>query len=243
MKKDINKIALHSKLFKGQGDWYFCFLKSEKLAHVLALLADRTVAPMADLEELAQMARAIPRAVAYVVSGEIREEVLLADLFSILSAIRVCGTRGVIGKENTLILIQEYEHIVEKVAESKHYPGLLVSSDHLSVPALSEGQPPSLLPQLLEFSEPLGIKDIYKGHNKGKVQGLPGQSKGQESRSAAILDIVRKNNGVSIKYIASLVRDCSEKTIQRELTLLIERGLAVREGERRWSIYKATPTP
>jgi DeoR/GlpR family transcriptional regulator of sugar metabolism len=44
-----------------------------------------------------------------------------------------------------------------------------------------------------------------------------------------ILDFVKKNNGVSIKEIAAVVRGCSEKTIQRELGNLIEQGL-IEEG-------------
>ena len=40
-KRDFHDIALNSSLFKGRNDWYFCFLKSERLAHVLAVLADK----------------------------------------------------------------------------------------------------------------------------------------------------------------------------------------------------------
>lgn len=48
------------------------------------------------------------------------------------------------------------------------------------------------------------------------------------------------NQGSSIKDIAQAVRGCSEKTIQRELNAMIEQGQIVREGEKRWSIYKKT---
>ena len=42
--------------------------------------------------------------------------------------------------------------------------------------------------------------------------------------------------GSTHSQIAQLLA-CSEKTIQRELNILIERGLIRREGERRWSVY------
>lgn len=48
------------------------------------------------------------------------------------------------------------------------------------------------------------------------------------------------NQGSSIKDIAHAVKGCSEKTIQRELNAMIEQGMVVREGEKRWSIYKRT---
>jgi hypothetical protein len=41
IKKTFHEIAVESILFKGQYDWYFCFLKSEKIAHVLALLSEK----------------------------------------------------------------------------------------------------------------------------------------------------------------------------------------------------------
>jgi hypothetical protein len=37
MDNEFHEIALKSILFKGRTDIYFCYLKSEKIAHVLAL--------------------------------------------------------------------------------------------------------------------------------------------------------------------------------------------------------------
>jgi len=52
-----------------------------------------------------------------------------------------------------------------------------------------------------------------------------------------ILDLVRKRKSLSIKEIAAVIKDCSEKTIQRELAALISQGLVRKVGERRWSLY------
>ena len=57
------------------------------------------------------------------------------------------------------------------------------------------------------------------------------------SRRDAVLDLVRKREQASIKDISSVIRDVSEKTIQRELQALMDEGLIVRRGERRWSMY------
>lgn len=59
----------------------------------------------------------------------------------------------------------------------------------------------------------------------------------QSGRRDAILSILRARGTVSIKDISDSITDVSEKTIQRELMSLIEEGLIVREGERRWSKY------
>ncbi len=57
------------------------------------------------------------------------------------------------------------------------------------------------------------------------------------SRKEAILSIIKLKGSVNIKDVSSVVINCSEKTIQRELTSLVETGVLKRTGERRWSVY------
>lgn len=58
-----------------------------------------------------------------------------------------------------------------------------------------------------------------------------------QSRTDRILAVVKDKGSATIKDIADVVTDCSEKTIQRELIGLIKDGKVHREGERRWSKY------
>ncbi len=58
-------------------------------------------------------------------------------------------------------------------------------------------------------------------------------------RRARILTVIKDKGEVTIKDIADIVTDVSEKTIQRELIDLIKDGVIVRKGERRWSRYSA----
>ena len=59
----------------------------------------------------------------------------------------------------------------------------------------------------------------------------------KDKRLVAIVDFIRKNGGANVRDLMAVVRGCSEKTIQRELALLIAHGELKREGERRWSKY------
>lgn len=62
--------------------------------------------------------------------------------------------------------------------------------------------------------------------------------KGQiSSRKEAIKDILRVVKNATIKDISNKIKDCSEKTLQRELISMIKDGLVIKEGERRWSTY------
>jgi hypothetical protein len=56
-------------------------------------------------------------------------------------------------------------------------------------------------------------------------------------RATQVLNVLKDKEGIGIKDIHEVISDCSEKTIQRELMTLIEKGLVRREGDRRWSRY------
>lgn len=59
----------------------------------------------------------------------------------------------------------------------------------------------------------------------------------KNDRQHLILDIIKEIGESSIKDISDNIKDCSEKTIQRELNTLIYDGVLKKIGERRWSKY------
>ena len=62
----------------------------------------------------------------------------------------------------------------------------------------------------------------------------------KKSRKETILLIIKdkgEHAEVSIKDVVGHFSDCGEKTIQRELTALVEEGVLKKTGERRWSRY------
>jgi len=240
--KNFHELSLKSILFKGRADWYFCYLKSEKIAHVLNLLAQESSFKDAeDFAELLSAAGRLPHTVVHFIAGEVEAAVVLADIFSLLSLVRLSATKGYILQENTAVLAGEYESIAKKVM-AQNRPSPFISSRDFAVEMLEEPQREgSLLPQssLLERTSPgASLKD----KSKGQIKDTRSRPKGQEERMSLILEFVKKNKGVSIKEIAGVVRGCSEKTIQRELATLVRQGLIERRGERRWSLYLPAPT-
>lgn len=240
--KDFHDIALKSILFKGRSDWYFCYLKSEKIAHVLGLLSQSS--PFKDIErfqELVSTAGRLPHTIVHFAAGEIDASVVLADVFSLLSVVRLSATQGLIRVENTAILAHEYEYIARKIAAQNH-PSPFVSNQDFTVEVVDERSGQHTLSSTgftrlgTASAGSSGVKDNHKGHNKESDI----RSKGQQERLSLILDFVKKNKGVSIKDIAEVVQGCSEKTIQRELASLVQKGLIERKGERRWSMYFPT---
>lgn len=61
----------------------------------------------------------------------------------------------------------------------------------------------------------------------------------KNDRQNLIISVFNKHKGqeLSIKDITSFVKDCSEKTIQRVLSILVEKNILQKVGDRRWSKY------
>ncbi|MFA7193557.1 MAG: hypothetical protein WC087_01425 [Candidatus Paceibacterota bacterium] len=82
-----------------------------------------------------------------------------------------------------------------------------------------------------DTDKPKDIKhteDVYKGQ-KENVE--------LNNRNEEIMKIIKDNEKVTIKDISSKIKNCSEKTIQRELIKMVSLNLIKKEGERRWSTY------
>ncbi len=94
-----------------------------------------------------------------------------------------------------------------------------------------------------DFSSVLkGQKDM-KGNTDSNVLNrmsegkLDKKIKDKDNRQAIILEMLKSGVKLSIKDFAQNIKDVSEKTIQRELIIMLEKGLLKKEGERRWSKY------
>ena len=72
--------------------------------------------------------------------------------------------------------------------------------------------------------------------SKGHVKDIK-DTKSIKDRSNAVLSVIKNKGKASIKDISTLIRGVSEKTIQRELMTLINAGIVLKHGERRWSTY------
>ncbi|MDO8728763.1 MAG: hypothetical protein Q7K26_02605 [bacterium] len=59
----------------------------------------------------------------------------------------------------------------------------------------------------------------------------------KNSRQNIIIAILKRKKEVMIKDVSPLINGCSEKTIQRELSAMVQAGILKRVGEKRWSRY------
>jgi hypothetical protein len=80
-------------------------------------------------------------------------------------------------------------------------------------------------------------KDIKTEKEEKRTSPQKSKKSEQKNRRAQILSILQHKDSVNVKDISALITECSEKTLQRELSVLHKQNVLKKEGERRWSRY------
>lgn len=251
-------------IFKGQTDRAYLFGKLEKLAHAVMLLtsrSDRDAFALIERLELSVL-DSVREAAALAVHAD--HSPLSSILLELVSLLRLGATAGLISEANASVLVDEYLKILTRLA-APSVQGIVLSQDELLAEPMAGGpdalQPerpilPSSIDDLFSFSaEELHVPKGHLGQSSRKrlaarTGSLGGSSRTSPAgmhrpkqasvsdRSQRILGIVKAKGVVSIGDVSALITDCSEKTIQRELLSLVEKGVLKKEGERRWSTYR-----
>lgn len=93
------------------------------------------------------------------------------------------------------------------------------------------------------------VQNIYKGQTDMSFKNINNEMsviknivstkkiKDKNNRQDTILKMLKTGTKLTIKDFSKNIKGCSEKTIQRELITMLEKGILKKEGERRWSKY------
>lgn len=156
----------------------------------------------------------------------------IAHLSSLRSLLHVLATVRIIRSDFLPILVHEIDTVLAHL--STRY------DEGAAEAVLSEDSQPS-------YVAAVGRDRVRRVPREGAYRERPrslGMSTSARSetrgRRESIQAIIKEKGAVSIKDISDIIKDVSEKTIQRELIEMIKDGLVLKEGERRWSRYKLT---
>lgn len=180
------------------------------------------------------------------------------ESFEIISFLEICNFSGILSPMNCNIIRFEIEKIIELVElrerglrakfllsksffeTEESYPSNNTKLDH-TIESLNEKDNTKTKDQI--FNENL-VSEInsHKGHILTKDINKTPISKGhivkdKNQRYEVIINLLKKTKEINVKDVSGIISDCSEKTIQRELLSLVEKGVLKKEGERRWSKY------
>lgn len=169
------------------------------------------------------------------------------------SFLNIAITIGLISDMNGRILINELEKVYKEllgiytdrrvsVATHPGYANIILKQDMFEIPVIevpkiqvfdkgqnNKGQEK---PENVFYKKPESIELKKENASKTGNLGL------KIARRNDVLNIVKAKGQVSIKDIILMLKDVSEKTIQRELFSLVKEGVLKKEGEKRWSVYK-----
>lgn len=167
---------------------------------------------------------------------------LFSAAFETISLLNVAKVSNLISEMNHRILVREIDQIVsllrDKLVASAENAGYILSDSFFKTPDMSTSGFKDANNSPL--SNDGKSKNISSARTRVSSQDLKGHSDVQEKktqRQEAILSTLKDHPNLSIKDFVKVIKDVSEKTIQRELLDLVDRGLVKKEGERRWSRY------
>lgn len=169
-------------------------------------------------------------------------------IYEILSFVEIANTIGYISDMNTSILKKEFHILIEELnnqlPKEKHFPFTLDENMFELSPSVLKTESLSLKPETIKRTNYMSFTNINKTNKDVLYKTLPSidYKKVKSDRVEKILSVIKDksnlvNGGASIKDISIQFTDCSEKTIQRELNDLIEKGDIKKTGDKRWSRY------
>jgi hypothetical protein len=143
---------------------------------------------------------------------------------------------GLISEKNSSVIVYEVDRFVESYDNTRTGEVLEVLFAHRESGSVSSL---GTIKDIKKTSISTLVHSPHKGHigvqyTKNTIQ--------KNSRQDTILSFINDRKSAVIKDIVSLFPDVSEKTIQRELTAMIDSGKITKRGSKRWSIYMAVNT-
>ncbi len=184
------------------------------------------------------------------------------SLYEMISYIDVAYRTNLISDMNYSILIKEANNLQNEVINELNYntSGLGVSEEKvIKLSDLFSNNQPSVENKnkeiLKDIPEKKKLEEIFvaemqiqnKEQIKSKIEtksNVPYIKEQKATRKLAsykrhedIIKIMEQKKNASINDICALIKNCSSKTIQRDLNGLIKKGLVMKRGDRRWSVY------
>lgn len=222
--------GIFSNIFEKDIRRVYIYKKAERLAKAIHLVApafhnspalrNRVDAIAVDLVDAATLAPIAAR------------EAMSRELLALSSVLAIARAGGLLSAMNADLIAREAHQLLEEIATYEEPRLFLEDAPTLAgifkaTTGSTAHTTPRTAPVPRETLRPL-VKDT-KGHISDN--GVA------SDRRTAILDVLKSKGPVHIKDISTVIRDVSEKTIQRELALLVAERRVKREGDRRWTTY------
>ncbi len=146
------------------------------------------------------------------------------------SMLSLAERAGLVSPMNAKVLCDEYADLASFV---KRHRDKVFGGDAVEV---ENSFVPSSTPVALRAGSPRATSG--EAHPREVSDKRTNNYKRHVTRRDMILSLLDKKDKITVKDASQAIEGCSEKTIQRELLALVEEGVLLKEGERRWSTYR-----
>lgn len=214
--------------FDEQNDFVFVAKKTEKLASALYLITNL----LSDNEPMKwTLRRKVSELLSFIITyKDIRQSNLPSftitaktKVLELVSFLEVSLQSGLVSQMNFSIIKQEFSNLLTALKNDQKFDSSNAIFSTNFFETSSHNFAFSRPDVNTSLKDSISIKDnnAFKSNNRQNI----------------ILGLLKKKKELSIKDIAMIIKDVSEKTIQRELISLIDAGVITKIGERRWSKY------
>ena len=220
--------TIFNKVFEKDVRRVYLYKKAERIAKAIHLVTPA-------FKESRPLRERLQRCVVELIDASSKpitegKEALTRELLSLMSILSMARSTAILSPMNVELITREISTLLQDIAA---YEDPRISLEE--VPTLSRLQ--KEIPQQKEVTSSPEKKPVV---SKGQDKGQQVERVSRTSRKEAIVSVLKTKGPSSIKDISGVIRDVSEKTIQRELQTLVEEGSVSKKGERRWTIYSLT---
>lgn len=261
--RNSSKVLSHLEpisFFSKDKSFVFAHQKIEKLVAAIYILTNFFPNDESLKWSLRQLGASLLRTNIELKSGvtQNRETILQDTILEITSLLEVASFAGLVSSMNLSVLKNEFHGLISHIQRAQRgnaKGGLKIEESFFASKELinvDEGEPIAKQETSNLRTEDFagGIKDkinvLYKDNEEGgdidqeksqKLKEFSTVAVKKNKRQSVIIALLRRKKEIMVRDVSLIIRDCSEKTIQRELLSLVEQGVLKKEGERRWTKY------
>lgn len=219
--------SIFSNIFEKDIQRVYLYKKSERLAKALYLILPAFKDAPALRDKVHRIS--IELIDASILTPLASRDALSRALLALSSVLSIARSANLLSPMNAELIAKE-AHLLLKEAAVYEEPKLTLE-DAPTLAVLSRNVPgPSR-----ENARPASVSRTHRAVGQRSSVGAPKKDTG--GRRDAILAVLKSKGPSFIKDISNVIREVSEKTIQRELQALVLEGAISKTGERRWTSY------
>ena len=236
---DIEQLVLEKSIFSNVFEKdirrVYIYKKSEMIAKAIHLVSPAFKDSKALRDRLQRISVEVIDA--SVLPPSLAREALSRELLTLSSILRMAKTAGMLSSMNADIIMRETHELLQEVSSYEDPKVALEESPSLATLTRTAGLKAQVVSETF-VSNRVGAAVRNSSENKGQYsKGQKEVKKDKNGRREAILSILKSKGPSYIKDLSTMIREVSEKTIQRELQALVLEGTVSKSGERRWTTY------